>query len=310
MQLYNSLQAARLEGTWLTIGAFDGVHLGHQKILSELTAGAHARGAPAVALSFFPHPVEVLRGPRRAFYLSSPEEKIELLEELGLDALVVHPFDALVAQTPARDFVEQLKQQLDLKQLWMGHDFALGHNRQGDFPTLQRFGAEMGFELHPVEAVELDGAPISSSRVRALLSEGKVEDAARCLGRPYALGGKVVRGAGRGASIGIPTANLDVWPKRAVPASGVYVCRAHIRGRIWGAVTNIGVRPTFEDQLVAPVVETHILDYAGDSLYGRQLRLEFLARLRDEKRFSSVDALIAQIQKDVEAGREHLAAES
>jgi riboflavin kinase/FMN adenylyltransferase len=308
MQHYSSLQDARVQGAWLTIGAFDGVHLGHQKVLKELTAGAHANGAPAVALSFFPHPVEVLRGPLQAFYLSSPEEKLGLLEALGLDVLIQHPFDEQMAQTPAREFVEQLKGQLDLQQLWVGHDFALGHNREGDFPTLQRFGTEMGFEVRAVGALELDGEPISSSRIRRLLGEGRVEDAARCLGRPYTLTGEVVKGAGRGASIGIPTANLQIWPKRALPASGVYVCRVGAGDHTWGAVTNIGVRPTFDEKLRVPVVETHILDYAGDSLYGKPLHLEFLARLRDEKRFAGVDELIAQIKSDIEAGREHLAA--
>lgn len=309
MQHYDSLHAARLQDAWLSIGAFDGVHLGHQKILTELTAGAHADGAPAVALSFFPHPIEVLHGPRQAFYLSSPEEKAELLEAIDLDALIVQPFDLEFSQTPARAFVEQLKTQLGLKQLWIGHDFALGHNREGDLPTLQRYGEEMGFTVHPVDAVELDGEPISSSRIRTLLGTGKVEDARRCLGRPYALSGEVVKGAGRGASIGIPTANLAIWPKRVVPASGVYVCRAEAGGRSWGAVTNIGIRPTFEEGLQAPVVETHILDYAGESLYGQTLRLEFIARLRDEQRFASVDELIAQIHRDIQAGRERLAAE-
>jgi riboflavin kinase/FMN adenylyltransferase len=166
----------------------------------------------------------------------------------------------------------------------------------------------MGFEVHSVGAVKLDGEPISSSRIRRLLESGRVEEAASCLGRPYVLAGMVIKGAGRGTSIGIPTANLDIWPKSAVPSSGVYVCQAHSAEGSWGAVTNIGIRPTFDEGRLFPVVETHILDYAGNSLYGSQLRLDFLARLRDEKRFEGVEELVAQINRDIQAGRERLAA--
>ncbi len=303
MQHLHSLQDARLGAAWLTIGVFDGVHLGHQKILKALTAGAHALGASAVVLSFFPHPTEVLRGPVQYFYLSGPEEKAEHISALGIDLLVIQPFTQELANTSARDFVRLLAGHLGLKQLWVGHDFALGHNREGDIPALIKLGKELGFEVHTVEAVRLDGEVVSSSCIRKLLGEGKVEEAARFLGRPYALTGEVTTGAGRGRTIGIPTANLALSAKRALPASGVYVTWATIGSRRWGSVTNIGLRPTFEDRLAAPIVETHLLDYAGGEFYGQQLRLDFVARLRAEQKFSGVEELLAQIHRDIEAGR-------
>ncbi len=303
MQQFSSLQEARAQKAWLTIGAFDGLHLGHQKILKDLTAAAHAQHAPAVVLAFYPHPVEVLRGPRNSFYLTSPEEKAEQINSFNVDLLITHPFDQTTVNTSARDFVALLKKRLEIQQLWVGHDFALGHNREGDFAALQKFGLEMDFTVHLVEPVELDGEVVSSSLIRTLLAEGDVTQAARMLGRPYSLSGEVVGGAKRGRSIGIPTANIKIWEKRAVPASGVYVTWASLGGKRWGAVTNIGVRPTFEDKLVAPVVETHILDYDGGDFYGQTLYLEFISRLRAEQRFAGVDELLAQIHKDIEAAR-------
>ncbi len=310
MQQLNSLLDARIQNAWLTIGVFDGVHLGHQKIFNDLTAGAHAHDAPAVVLSFYPHPVEVLQGPRTSFYLTSLEEKADLISSLGADVLITHPFTQQTTQTSARDFVVQLKEHLGLSQLWIGHDFALGHNRQGDFETLQTYGGELDFEVHQVEAVHLDGGVVSSSRIRSLLAEGDVEHAARLLGRPYSLSGTVVGGAKRGRSIGIPTANLDLDPKRCLPGNGVYVTWAAIGSRRWGGVTNIGLRPTFEDGSLAPIVETHLLDYGGSEFYGQTLRLDFVARLRAEQRFAGVDELLAQIRRDIDAGRLVLAERS
>ena len=303
MRHLHSLQDAQLGAAWLTIGVFDGVHLGHQKILKDLTAGAHAAGAAAVVLSFRPHPIEVLRGPVQYFYLSSPEERAEQIAALGVDLLISQAFTQELANTSARNFVRLLTGHLGLQQLWVGHDFALGHNRQGDIPALIELGKELGFAVHAVEAVRLDGEIVSSSRIRKLLGEGKVEEAARFLGRPYALTGEVVGGAGRGRTIGIPTANLAISEKRALPASGVYVTWATVGSQRWGSVTNIGTRPTFEDKPAAPVVETHLLDYAGGEFYGENLRLDFVARLRAEQKFSGVEELLGQIHRDIEAGR-------
>jgi riboflavin kinase/FMN adenylyltransferase len=308
MQQFHSLQGTQLTNTWLTIGVFDGVHLGHQKILKDLTAAAHAQGAAAVVLTFQPHPVEVLRGPVQTFYLSSPADKAEHIAALGVDALITQEFTPALAQTPARDFVSQLSSALDFRQLWVGHDFALGHNREGNIPTLIEYGKQLNFSVHPLDAVRLHGEIVSSSRIRALLAEGNVDAAARLLGRPYSLAGPVSGGAGRGRGIGIPTANLGLSVQRALPAKGVYVTWATLGARRWGSVTNIGVRPTFEDQPAAPVVETHLLDYDGGEFYGETLRLDFVTRLRAEQKFSGVEALLAQIHTDIAAGRRVLTA--
>lgn len=303
MQQANSLHTAHIEKAWLTIGVFDGVHLGHQQLIRDIAAGAYKQGSPAVVLAFHPHPVETLRGPVRSFYISDPQEKEQLMAGLGVDLLITHPFDKQTANTLARDFVLELKRNLGLEQLWVGRDFALGHDREGTVPVLHSLGAELGFAVKPVDAIELDGGVVSSSRIRTSLAEGDVAQAARLLGRPYALSGPVVSGAKRGRSIGIPTANLALDDKRAVPATGVYITRAEVGGRSWKAVTNIGVRPTFEDGTPVPIVETHILDYDGGEFYDQILRVEFLARLRAEQKFEGVDALVAQIKKDIEAAR-------
>jgi riboflavin kinase/FMN adenylyltransferase len=306
MQHYSSLQAVNVQDAWVTIGAFDGVHLGHRRILQELTAGAHAVGAPAVVLTFFPHPVVVLRGPQPNFYLTSPKEKAALLAEAGVDVVITHPFDQSVSQIKARRFVQDLKQQLGLAQLWVGHDFALGHNREGDVPTLKQFGEEMGFTVQVVEEVTGNGDVISSSLIRRALREGDVQRAAGLLGRPYNIEGKVVHGDGRGRTIGIPTANIEYWPERVIPAKGVYACRVQVGEQVWGSVTNIGVRPTFDIDAVRTYVETHLLDYEGGEIYGQRLKLEFLAHIRDEQRFSGVDELVAQIHRDIETARQYL----
>jgi riboflavin kinase/FMN adenylyltransferase len=307
MQQAASLHEASAKRAWLTIGVFDGVHTGHQTLIRDLTAAAHQAGATAVVLTFHPHPAETLRGPVRSFYLSTPEEKAALIAPLGVDLLITQPFDQRTAQTSARDFVLKLRERLGLEQLWVGADFALGHNREGTVPVLRTLGEELGFEVKVVHAIQQGGEVVSSSRIRSLLAEGDVAAAARLLGRNYALSGAVVSGAKRGRSIGIPTANLALDEKRAVPATGVYVTRAHVGGRAWGAVTNIGVRPTFEDGTPAPIVETHILDYDGGEFYDQALRVEFIARLRAEQKFSGVDALVAQIHADIQAARNLLA---
>jgi len=251
MQHLHDLDSIRLDGAWLTIGAFDGVHRGHQAIIRELVAGAHADGAPAVVLTFYPHPAVVLRGIREGFYLTLPEEKAALLEPLGVDVLITHPFDAQVSRTPAHTFVARLYRHLKMRQLWVGFNFALGRDREGDLDHLRSWGAEFGYSLRVFPPIMIDGMVVSSTAIRVALADGDVELAADWLGRPYALQGEVVHGEGRGRRIGIPTANLTVAPERMLPAAGVYVCRATVDGRSWGAVTNVGVRPTFERQPVA-----------------------------------------------------------
>lgn len=286
----------------LTIGSFDGVHRGHQRLIGEMVRQAHATGRAAVVVTFYPHPSVFLRGRRPSFYLTTPEEKAAHLAALGVEAVVTHPFNADVANIRAADFVSRLVQHARMTELWCGSDFALGHNREGTVEFLRAEGEQRGFTVTLASPELADGEVISSTRIRQALRDGAVEQAARYLGRPFRLTGEVVEGAHRGRTIGIPTANLAVSEEHAIPATGVYACRAYPSGTqpaaVHRAVTNIGYRPTFEAQTPALTVEAHLLDFS-DNLYGRPLSLEFVARLRPEMKFSGIDALLAQIQRDI-----------
>jgi riboflavin kinase/FMN adenylyltransferase len=305
MQLLSSLDSANADGVWLTIGSFDGVHRGHQEIIRQLAAGAHAHASPAVVLTFYPHPAVVLRGSNGPFYLTSPDERAVLLGKLDVDIVIIQRFDRQLADTSARDFVLKLRERLGLQQLLVGHDFTLGRGREGDIPTLGRLGRELGFEVVVNPPVLLDGQVISSSQIRAALSVGNVESAYRLLGRPYRVTGEVVPGDGRGRMIGIPTANLKPWYEQLLPGAGVYVCQARIGDKVYGAAANVGVRPTFDGSTSFLRVEAHLLDFQGN-LYGQNIQLDFLARLRDEKKFTSVQALVVQILEDIAHARKLL----
>jgi riboflavin kinase/FMN adenylyltransferase len=305
MQHFWSLDEIFIKQSWLTIGSFDGVHVGHQRILRNLTNDAHQAGATAVVLTFYPHPAVVLGKRENAFYLTTPEEQAELLGELGADIVITHPFTKEVANTSAQDFIATLDAHLDINCLWIGYDFALGKDREGDAPTLRRLGERFGYRVKVVDPVHIEGEIVSSSRIRKALYAGEVEQAKRLLGRAYRIGGEVIHGDGRGRRIGIPTANMRVWEHRVLPKPGVYVCRAQVNQETWGAVTNVGFRPTFEGQPPSPQVEAHLLDFDRD-LYGEQIHLDFLVRLRDEKRFPDAPTLVRQIHEDIRKGRKIL----
>lgn len=301
-----NLQPLRYKAAaWLTIGSFDGVHLGHQAIVRQLAAGAHAENAPAVVLTFHPHPAKVLRNRQGPFYLTTPDERAALLGEMGVDVVITHPFDRDVAGLTARDFISRLYSHLGMKRLCIGHDFALGRGREGNFAVLQRLGSEFGYRVDSMAPVEVDGQVVSSSRIRNALAEGDVALAGKLLGRPYQVRGAVIHGDGRGRTIGIPTANLELWSERLVPKPGVYACLAQLEGSAAQAVTNIGYRPTFDGQTVQIHVETHLLDFKQD-IYGREIALSFIERLRDEQKFSGIQALVEQIQRDIARAREIL----
>lgn len=287
----------------VTIGVFDGVHRGHQQIIVGMVDAAHAAGDVAVALVFAPHPAATL-GYEPPPLLTALDARTELLAALGLDVLIVIPFTQALARTSATEFVEALLQHLHLTKLWGGPDFALGHRREGDVSFLRRLGAEREFAVRVVEPLIWEGDLVSSSRVRAALRVGDIDQATGCLGRPYRLTGAVVHGDGRGRSLGIPTANLAPPPKRLIPASGIYACLAHTeQAGTYPAAVNIGTRPTFDGHDVT--VESHLLDFEGD-LYDQTLALDFGARLRDEVAFPSVDALMAQMQRDIAQTRDIL----
>jgi riboflavin kinase/FMN adenylyltransferase len=309
MQHHLSLDGVSLDDSWVTIGTFDGVHLGHQSIIQNLTGGAHRTGIPAVVVTFFPHPAVILRKREDPFYLTTPDERAALLGALGADIVITYPFTAEVAALSAYDFMARLKAHTGLSHLSVGYDFAMGRGREGNAARLREIGVELGYTLEETGQVLLDGEVVSSSVIRRMLMAGDIDQVNRFLGRPFQITGQVVRGDGRGRGIGIPTANLDVWAARAIPAAGVYVCRAQVNGAMCGAVANIGVRPTFEDQPVPARVEAHLLDFDAD-LYHQDLPLQFIARLRDERRFANVQALVEQIHTDIAAARGVLAVEN
>ena len=306
MRHYRSLEGVSLKDVWLTIGTYDGVHLGHQEIIHRVVAGARQTGANAVAITFYPPPTVVLKKRSDPSYLTLPEERAQLLGALGIDTVITYPFNLEVAAMSAREFMALLHAHLQMKRLCIGYDFAIGHNREGNQTVLQQLGDEFGYSLQVVPPVMVEGKVVSSSSIRAHLAAGEVEQAARLLSRPYQLSGEVVLGDGRGKLLGIPTANLSVLAERALPKAGVYICRTQVNGRRWGAVTNIGVRPTFENQPTQPRVEAHILDFEHD-IYGQEIELEFLAHIRDEARFPNPEALIQQIRQDITQARSFLA---
>lgn len=301
----SSLEDLRLDGAWVTIGTFDGVHLGHQTIIRRLVQQAHAVQAPAVVLTFHPHPAVVLRGAPESYYLTHPTERVRLFQELGVDVAITHPFDRQVASLSALDFLTRLKRSLGMRRLLVGPDFALGRGREGDIPRLRAIGLELGYELQVIERVDFGGESISSSRIRQLLAEGQVEKAGRMLGRYYHVTGRVVHGDGRGRKIDIPTANLEIWPGRLMPAAGVYACWVGVQGQVLPAVTNIGIRPTFAEQDAGLRLETHLLDFRAN-LYDQELSVYFTAYLRAEQRFPNVAALLEQIRTDIQQARQKL----
>lgn len=302
MRHIHSLAEAQLDTpSMVTIGVFDGVHRGHQHVIAQLLAAAQAASAVSVVLTFFPYPELVIRGPQPRFYLTMPDEKAALLHEFGVDLVITHPFDEAVRHIRAANFVDSLLDNLHMKELWVGADFAMGYEREGNVAFLTEQSVQKGFALRVVDLMDADGEKVSSSRIRQLLREGDVGEAAHYLGRPFALRGPVVEGDRRGHTIGIPTANLQLPDEQAIPAHGVYAAWAVAGDQRVPSVVNVGVRPTFDGNNKT-IVESHLLDYEAD-LYGHMLTLEFVARLRDEKRFDGVDALLTQIGTDIDRAR-------
>lgn len=287
-------------GTVLTIGAFDGIHIGHQALIRSLVAQARQHELWAGLMTFDPHPDAILRPQQHELYLTTLDEKIALLETLGLDWVVVLSFTPQLAQMTPHSFMERLRERMRVHTVWVGPDFALGRNRAGNVETLQRLGEQMGFEVRDVPYVAQDGQKVSSTQIRTLLRRGHVAEAACLLGRWYNVSGPVIHGAHRGRSLGFPTANVDVHPERLVPANGVYVTLAWLGETCYPSVTSVGVRPTFDHG--ERRVETYLLDYRGD-LYSRDMGVEFVAHLRPEERFADVQQLIAQMERDVADAR-------
>ena len=280
----------------MALGNFDGLHRGHMKIIDRVRQRAGERGGTPAAMTFDPHPPRVLRPDKAPPLLMTFEQKIESLRRSGMQGLAVVRFTRELSLWDPETFVRQaLVDWLHVAEVWVGANFLFGHERAGTFTVLRGLGARYGFRAEKIDPVRYKDFVVSSTRVRRLVNEGRVDEAGALLGHHYFVDGTVERGAGRGRSIGVPTANLTLL-NELVPPTGVYATLATIDGRVYPSITNIGLRPTFGD-VDHPVVETHLLDVDRD-LYGASLRLSFVQRLRDERSFPDVDALRAQIDAD------------
>jgi len=286
-----------------TIGAFDGVHLGHQSLFEQLRRQAAERQVQTLAITFDPDPAEVV-SPNPPPYLTSLQQRIELIDEIGVDELCIVHFDETVRTMTAEDFLDHVRAHADVVELLVGHDFAMGHDRQGTRAVLEAYAQLHSFACAIADAFLIDDEPVSASRVRTLMSSGDLPSAARLLGRFPAISGIVVEGDKRGRQIGFPTANLGLDQRWAVPADGVYVANTYLDSRRWHSVVNVGMRPTFNSP--QRTIESHILDFS-DEIYGQPITVEFLHRLRGEQKFSGIEAIREQIGKDAQAAREHFA---
>ena len=303
MRHHRSLEELQIDKSWLTIGSFDGVHHGHQEILKHLTSDENKWQRPVVGVYFFTHTAIVLGRRQEPFYINTPDERAALLFGCGADHVITQTFDLDLAKMPAITFVESLQRHLGFEKLVVGPDFALGHKREGDIQYLRTLGKNLGYSVDMISPYQIGDVVVSSSNIRKFLKDGSVNRAALFLGRPFFLKGTGVRGDARGRSKGFPTANLDTWDERAVPKPGVYACMVKLGDTNFKAVTNIGYRPTFNNKPENPLVETHLLNFNGD-IYGDEIQIDFIQRLRDEIRFPGINYLISQIEKDISQARQ------
>lgn len=286
--------------TILAIGVFDGVHLGHQFLMEYLKRQALVHDRLSGVVTFSVHPQHVLSPQKQVPYIISLEERISRLRQLGIDLVIPLPFNLEIAQFSARQFVSLLQKHLKMRGLVVGTNFTLGRAKEGDVFALHSLGKEMGFTVDVVSPKIMDGDVVSSTAIRQALAQGDMKKVTKLLGRPFDIRGQVAHGDERGRSLGFPTANITVSSEKALPADGVYVTRAHFSDYVYPSVTNIGKRPTFGQG--ERTIEVFLLNFQGE-LYGQELRIEVLERLRSEKRFSDPEELKAQISRDVEQTR-------
>jgi len=283
----------------LTIGVFDGVHLGHKYLISQLKEHARQQNLLSGVVTFHQHPLAVLSSQTKLLFLTDLATRTSLLKNEGVDAIVTLSFVHELAQFSAHEFVSLLKKYLRMRGLLVGPDFALGRNREGDINTLRTLGQDMDFSVTVIPPIVIDGEVVSSTAIRNALANGDMERVLNLAGRPFSLHGRIISGAGRGLELGFPTANLDIDPQQALPGDGVYATRAYIDDKVYKAMANIGKRPTFGD--TERTIEVYILDY-HDNLYGRELKIDIIKRLRNEKQFDTVQQLERQIAEDVKQG--------
>ena len=289
-------------GTVATVGTFDGIHLGHWTVLQQIRARAQATGRRSVLVTFDPHPLRIVRPEHAPLLLTTPLEKKEILAESGLEYAVFLRFTPTLSRYEPRRFVEEiLLDRLRVEELVIGYDHGFGRGRAGGPEALAEMGHELGFTVDVVAPVTVDGEAISSSRIRSLLHAAKMREASACLGRPYSIRGIVVRGEGRGRGLGFPTANLRVAERdKLIPPQGIYAVRGVLRSGCHAGALHLGPRPTFEGS--PPTIELHLIDFDRD-IYGEEVRVDFIEYLRAIEPFSTVEALVDQIRRDVEQAR-------
>ena len=282
--------------TLLTIGVFDGVHAGHRYLLEKLQQRAAEKNLLSGVITFNPHPQSVLHPHNQLPWLSNLEDRVRAFQEIGINIVAVLTFAPKVAQLGSREFISLVKKYLRMRGIIVGPDFALGRGREGNIELLRALGREMDFSIEVITPYKISGEVVSSTLIRRVLAQGDMKKVEMLMGRYFQLGGKVITSDKRGRVLGFPTANLDIRPQQALPGNGIYATIAQIDGKQFSSATNIGIRPTFGEG--EKTVETHLLNYKGD-LYGKDIRLEFVQKLRDEQRFPSSEELKAQIEKDV-----------
>jgi riboflavin kinase / FMN adenylyltransferase len=289
--------AAPQRDTLLTIGVFDGVHAGHRHLLETLKQRAADRSLLSGVVTFDPHPQSVLHPDNELPWLSDVEDRVRSIRELGIDLVVVLTFSKEVAQLTPQQFLTMIKTHLRMRGIVVGPDFALGQGRAGSIDQLRKLGRQSGFSVEAVSQYTANGEAVSSTLIRQALAEGNTRKVHAMMGRYFHLKGIVITSAKRGRKLGFPTANIDIRPQQALPGDGIYATIADVDGRRFASATNVGARPTFGD--MRRTVEAYLLNYEGD-LYGRELRLEFVQKVRDEQRFASSEELKRQIERDVQ----------
>ena len=295
----------RLPNPVLTLGNFDGVHLGHQAIFRKVVERAREISGTSVAFTFEPHPLKVLSPDRSPQLLNTFHGKLRLFETAGIEVVICANFTRVFADQHPEDFArEVLHKQIGVKEVYVGYDYAFGKGREGSIESLKRMGQTHGFKVGVIEPVQVDGVVVSSSTIRDLITSGRVEEGARLLGRHYSIEGEVVHGSHRGHTLGFPTANIKS-ANELIPAFGVYAVLARVEGRTFKGVASIGIRPTFDGGPVS--MEVFLFEFS-EELYGKEMEVAFVKRLRGEEKFSDVEALVRQIQKDVQKAREALRA--
>lgn len=299
---FSDLEPYPFNESYVTLGNFDGIHLGHQAIIHQLVEKARSGSHPVVVITFYPNPTVFFKQLKQPYYLTSPAEKEAKLLGLGVNTVITFQFDHNFSGLSPREFLSGIKQNLGMEVLVVGQDFALGKDRVGTISVIEEIGRDLSFSVETIQPVIRNGEEISSTQIRQCLDQGEVHRAAEMLGRPYVVSGVVSHGSDRGSRIGLPTANITFWEEKKLPAVGVYATKVTLGDREYQSVTNVGYRPTFEIEKIVNI-ETHILDFDGN-IYGEPMQVAFIQKIRDEKKFSGIETLLEQIELDKLTARE------